>query len=262
VCTIVVLSRVHADYPLVVAANRDEFYERVATEPQVLNEGPRVVGGLDVEKGGTWLGVTDGGLFVGLTNQRTWEGFDTSLRSRGDVAMKALSSGSLAGALDYLRGIEPQRYNPFNLLVGDASGVHVAYARRSASEIELEPLPPGIHVLANGRMGSPDFPKTERAHRLVEQHARCVWPELREELSSVLADHELPAEDSIPDPPEHSNVAKRLLQQLQALCVHTPLYGTRSATLLAIDEGHVVQYLYAHGAPCQTSFRDVTALLR
>ncbi|MFW5921048.1 MAG: NRDE family protein, partial [Polyangiales bacterium] len=62
-CTIVVLHHVHPRHPLIVAANRDEFYERPATPPHVLSEQPRVVGGLDRRAGGTWMGVTGGGLF-------------------------------------------------------------------------------------------------------------------------------------------------------------------------------------------------------
>ena len=66
-CTIVILRHVHSEWPLVLAANRDEFYGRPTQGPQLLSESPRVVGGRDVERGGTWMGTTDSGLFVGLT---------------------------------------------------------------------------------------------------------------------------------------------------------------------------------------------------
>jgi hypothetical protein len=53
-----------------------------------------------------------------------------------------------------------------------------------------------------------------------------------------------------------------MLQRLQALCIHTPTYGTRSATVLALEPGRVAHYLYADGAPCRTPFVEVGGLLR
>jgi uncharacterized protein with NRDE domain len=252
-CTIVALHHSHPDFPLVVAANRDEFYARPTTEPRVLAEEPRVVGGRDEQGGGTWMGVTEGGMFLGITNQRDWAGFDARAHSRGLLALSALQQGNVDRTRRYLRELDPRHYNSFNLIFGDAEHLWIAYGRRDQAEMEMHELPQGqIHVLTNDRIGSPYFPKAKRAHALAEQASNARWPELQDRLHELLADHELPAPEEMPPPPDHAPVSEAFLHQLQALCIHTPTYGTRSATLLALEPGRIAHYSYAPGPPCQT----------
>lgn len=260
-CTIIVLHRVASDFPLVVAANRDEFYERAASGPELLAERPRVVGGRDLERGGSWLGATETGLFVALTNQRTHAPPDRRLRSRGEVVVEALRCGSAASVRQHLDRLDARQYNPFNLIYGDARQIEVAYGRPSSAELERDQLAPGVIVLANDRLGSPDFPKTVRAAALVRAVSAARWPELLEKLGRVLGDHELPDPAALPPPPADSTLSPDLLRQLQALCIHTPAYGTRSSTVLAIEPGRVAHFAFAPGPPCTTPFEDVTQLL-
>src|SRR6476661_554074 len=89
-CTIVALHGVRNDYPLVLATNRDEFYARPSSGPVRLLEQPRTVGGQDLRAKGTWMGVTREGLFVGVTNQRSWHPPDPKKRSRGELVINAL----------------------------------------------------------------------------------------------------------------------------------------------------------------------------
>ena len=103
-CTIVVASRLRADFPLLVAANRDEFLGRPALPPA--ERSPGLIAGVDLEKGGTWLGATRAGLFVGLTNQHTEHLLGPAPRSRGEVVLGALEAGSLDAALALLRGLD------------------------------------------------------------------------------------------------------------------------------------------------------------
>jgi uncharacterized protein with NRDE domain len=250
-CTIVVAHRLHADYPLVVAANRDEFYHREARPPQRL--APGVWGGVDVEKGGSWLGSSEAGLFVGLTNQRAMAPASPRLRSRGEIVVRALSSGSVAAACALLQAIDPAEYNPFNLFVADAHRLVVAYARPEGLTIE-EPGP-GLHVLTNDVLGSPYFPKAGRAAALAGPALGRRWGEgLGEGLARALADHERPAE--VAQPPGGALPAA-LARELQAVCVHTEGYGTRSAALIVTDETGLIHYLFADGPPCVTPFVDV-----
>jgi hypothetical protein len=118
-------------------------------------------------------------------------------------------------------------------------------------------LPAGTHVLANDRLGSPDFPKTARAEALVRPVRSLPLPEARALLRGALADHHLPPIEAIAEPPPGSRFPREIVHRLQALCIHTPLYGTRSATLLTLGEGRLLDYHYADGPPCTTPFDEV-----
>jgi uncharacterized protein with NRDE domain len=256
-CTLIALFGVNPEVPLVVAANRDEFYARPWAPPGVLSEEPRVVGGRDLAQGGTWLGVTETGFFAAITNQRTFTLPDASKRSRGQIVMNALRAGSVDRALAELGRLDAREYNPFNLLLGDARALYVVYAR-DAARASVERLPAGIWVLNNDTIGSRDFPKANRAKDLVLPVAREPWAALAPELMRLLGDHALPAEADVPDPPPGAVLGKDALRALQALCVHTPAYGTTSSTILALSEGGVRDYRFAAGPPCTTPFASVT----
>lgn len=262
-CTIVILRHIHPEWPLVLAANRDELYARPAVGPQVLSpSAPRVVGGRDLERQGTWMGVTDGGLFVGLTNQRGAANLSRAPRSRGEVVMRSLRAGSVEGVEHYLAGLDPREYNPFNLLYGNAEVLRVAYARPDSERMSHEDVPPGVHVLSNDVLDSPALPKVVRARKLAEAAARKPWPESVQALQRMLADHLLPerAPELLPEEESLPEMRERL-RQCQALCIHTPGYGTRSSAIVALAPGRVAHYLASDVAPCQAPYQDVTPLL-
>lgn len=262
-CTVIALKGVRDDYPLVIAANRDEFYARPSTGPKVVREAsPRVVAGVDLESGGTWMGANDAGVFVSLTNQRQYEGADETLASRGEIVMDALAHDSVEDVDLLIESIDPRAYNAFNLMYGDAGTLKVAYSRHSRPRIEIEALGDGVWVLPNDRIGSAEFPKAQRAHALVEPHRSASFEALVEHLKDALADHELPPKEEVPVPPPGSRFTHDLVQRLQALCIHTPLYGTRSSTLLALSPGRVAHYLFGEGPACVSELVDVTELLR
>ena len=261
-CTIVALHGLRPDLPLVIAANRDEAYARPATGAIRLSESPRIVGGRDSLAGGTWLGVTPSGLVVGVTNQRTGKPPAPDRLSRGALVMAALAAGSLAEVRALLTATDARRYNPFNLLVGDGRELLVAYARHDIAELHVETLAPGLWVLANDRIDSPEYPKTLRAEALVRPYLDAPWPALSTALRTMLADHALPELSAVPPPGPESPFPHELLRQLQALCIHTESYGTRSAAIVAVrPERTVAAYDVANGRPCTTPWQDVRALL-
>jgi uncharacterized protein with NRDE domain len=256
-CTLIALFGVTADVPLVVAANRDEFYARPWAPPAALADSPRIWGGRDLAKGGTWLGVTERGFFVGVTNQRSYGVADRTKRSRGQLVLGALATGSVDAARAMLLDVDAREYNPFNVLLGDAGALFVVYARGEA-RVTVEPLPPGIWVLNNDTIGSRDFPKANRARDLVAPVAHEPWSSLAGKLEAALGDHDLPPLSDIPAPPSDAPFSRDVLRTLQAICVHTPVYGTSSASLLALGEGTVIDYRFAGGPPCVTPFTSVT----
>lgn len=260
-CTLIALKGRDPHYPLVVAANRDEYYARPASAPRIVHERPRAIAGVDLEKGGTWMGANEHGLFVGLTNQRSLELAPSGPASRGHVVLDLLAATDVDTMIAQLDRINPAIYPGFNLLFGDADRLFVAYARPEPARIERRELGDGIWVLPNDVLGSREFPKIDRALELVRPRLPAPsWEALRDGLIEVLTDHH--KSDDLPDPPPGARFDRALLRELQALCIHTPIYGTRSATLLALEPGRVAHYLFAEGPPCRTPFVEVTPLLR
>jgi uncharacterized protein with NRDE domain len=255
-CTIAVLYRVHDDVPLIVAANRDEFYARPARGPEVLLPDRRVVGGRDLASGGTWLGVRADGAVVAVTNQRTFAPPDPARRSRGLAVVEALAAADPAAAV---AALDPAVYNGGNFVAGDARRLVAAYLRADTGTLEVEELAPGIHVLANDRLGSPDFPRTERLRALIEPHLGLPWPALAAHLHAALGDHQAAA---VPPRPPGRRLDPAIEAALEHVCIHTPSYGTCWATVVVLADGRVVDYRVADGPPCTTPLVDATALLR
>jgi len=238
VCTIAVWHRVHPDVPLIVAANRDEFHARAYRPPEVI--GPGIVAGVDEQAGGTWMGATAAGFFAGLTNVRPPEGTDRRRRSRGALVVETLRAGTAAAATALLGARDPADYNPFFLLFGDADGLRLAAAPPDAVAIAISDVPPGAHVLPNGPLDAPSFAKVARVAELVPD-ATLAPPALVPALHRMLGDHAIAA-----------------AAPLRSICVHTPIYGTGSATVILAGPGRTLRYLFAAGPPCQTQLDDVT----
>ena len=253
-CTIVILREVTRDFPVVIAANRDELYRRATRPPAPL---PRTAGvaGLDLEKGGSWMGATAGGFFAGLTNQRTFGPPDAKRRSRGEVVLDCLELGDRDAAREYLTGLDATAYNPFNLVIGDASGLDCVYVRDRG--VEVVEVPEGISVLPNDVLDSPEFPKVDRARELLGSDlGDLAWPALLERLHRVLGDHHAPEVQN-----DRGGMPAALLSALGALCVHTPVYGTRSFTACALESGACAHYAFADGPTCSSTPEEITGLL-
>ena len=253
-CTAVILNRVSPDHAVVVAANRDEFLARPAIGPVQLLDRPRAIGGRDQEKGGSWFGVTEAGFIALLTNQPEPGGPRPAARSRGEIVLEVLRRGDPAGARAFLAQLDGAAYNSFNLLYGDAGELEVAYGRADQGVIEREVVPPGLHILPNGRLDQAGHRKVARARALVEPHLGLAWPALLARLGAVLADHDRPPLDDLPPSGPDARFPRELVRELHALCIHTPEYGTRSAAIIAVDPGRLAHMMWAPGPPCTTPF--------
>jgi uncharacterized protein with NRDE domain len=261
-CTIIVRHGIDDWCATIIASNRDEFYERSASGPLVLRADPLVVGGRDEREGGTWFGLTPEGFFAGLTNQRNFGARDDSLLSRGRLVVEVLAKGSLEEAKRFLAGIDPRSYNEFNLIFGDGAHLCVAYGRGEAAEVEIEPLSAGVHVLCNDRLGSPEFPKADKARERVASIPTAPWHELRGPLAEVLADRSLPDPAEVPPLPPDAPFDREVARYLQAIYVETPVYGTVSSTIAAVSPGRVHQYQFTDALPTPAGFKDMIDLTR
>ena len=148
-CLIVLGVDAHPDYPLILAANRDEFHARPTQEAHWWTDEPDIVGGRDLQAGGTWLALHRSGRFATVTNFRDAQPPSPEHRSRG-----FLVSGFLEGDVtprDYVAAIDGEQFAGFNLLVGDAN--RVAY--RSNREDGDRALEPGVYGLSNALLDGP-----------------------------------------------------------------------------------------------------------
>ncbi len=226
-CLIVVGWRIHPDYPLVVAANRDELHARPSAVAAYWPEVPQVMGGRDLEAGGTWLGLTVDGRFAAVTNVREPH------MGKGAVSRGGLTSEFLKGrqsAAEYAKTIDGARYSGFNLLLSD--GETLTYC--SNRDGEPRPLAPGIYGLSNHLLDTP-WPKLVRArhafsgamHQLPDEQA---FFELLAERD-VVPDYDLP----------NTGVPLSWERLLSAVFVQSETYGTRCSTLAWIDQQGAVR---------------------
>jgi uncharacterized protein with NRDE domain len=241
-CTLAIYFRVFPRWPVVIAANRDEFLDRAASDPVTLNEHPSIVGGKDLRAGGTWLGINEFGMVAGLLNRRT-DAPNPKARSRGLLCLDALRHPTASEAARFAAREVGADYNPFNLLVAAPDHAYVAYNR--LSHIEVAELKPGMHLLTNLDVNDFECPRISRAWSrfaaLAENAEFRADPVARRaDLAALLADHatQLDPRNGRPN----------------GLCLHLDGYGTRSSSLIFIgQEPGRVEHFFAPGPPCRTT---------
>ena len=217
-CLIVVGWRVHPDYPLVVAANRDEFYARPSSPIAHWPDATQVIGGLDLEAGGTWLGITESGRFAAVTNVRE-PAMAKGERSRGALTRDFLTAD--ASAEDFAAKIDGGRYSGFNLLLGD--GESLVYC--SNRDGRPRRLAPGIYGLSNHLLDSP-WPKLVAARERFAAALRGLPDEAA--FFELLADQTIVADENLPA----TGVPIEWERLLSAIFVKSENYGTRASTLV------------------------------
>jgi uncharacterized protein with NRDE domain len=252
VCLLIALSGVVPDIPLLIAANRDEMYERPADPITVLRAAqPRILGGRDELAGGTWLAVNEHGLVAGLTNQPTGAR-DPAKRSRGELPLAfAAYPDAKTAVTEVCARLDPADYNPCWMLVGDRHAlfsVDLSGGHRAG----VEKLPPGRYVLENAPLRQPSA-KQQRVAGLVAALDEAGLGEAG--LAAVLRDHQ-PAAG--PQPAGPGRVARPA--ELSAACVHTERYGTRSAMIVSVGQAGEPRVSVAAGPPCVTRLLDVTGM--
>ena len=183
-CTIIVANHHYKEFPLVIAANRDEDYNRPATPVQILAREPHlIVGGKDESKGGTWLGVNKHSLFVGITNQGDK---NAALASRGLIVMDALKCKSLDELVAFVEELNPAKYNKFNLVIGNAKHLFIAHSYILHSMVIRE-LPPGVHVVSSDMKFKGESDANAYIHETLNDAANKPWLSYYKTLKYVLA---------------------------------------------------------------------------
>lgn len=226
-CLIIFAWKVIPGMPLILAANRDEFYARPATDANWWADYPQIFAGRDLHGGGTWLGVTRDGRFAALTNVRAPSERRTDAPTRGALVSDYLA-GDMAPA-DYLRGIEGkvQDFNGFNLLLGDRDTM-LWYSNRGLDDPRNgKPLDYGVYGLSNALLDTP-WPKVTRAKA---QFASLLCQGAPEEtFFEMLTDATRANDCRLPD----TGVGQEKERMLSPIFIRSPDYGTRCSTVLRV----------------------------
>lgn len=243
-CILMMIHQGVEGYPTVLAANRDEYYDRPSMGPQLLQHSPIVWGGRDMRAGGTWLGINADGLVVGLTNRRLRQEQETDphRRSRGLLCLEALQHRRAAEVVEFLASEPPDRYNACNLLIADHDEIFwMAYDGKP----ETRRLLPGLYILANGNLNDFETVRIRRARQLLQSSQHVQLDRLLPLLEQVCRDHEAGVQDR------------------DTICMHREdeQYGTVSSTIIALSPTlHHSIYHYAEHHPCCHPYQDYSSL--
>ena len=239
-CLIAFAIGAHPRWPLLIAANRDEHFDRPTLPLQRWHTaaGQTLISGRDQRAGGTWLGLSTTGRVAMLTNVRE-PGMAPGARSRGELPLAWLESRQ--SAEDFLEGLDLQAYSGFNLVIGELAGEHWHWLsnRQAGPEgvqagRQQERLGPGIYGLSNAFLNTP-WPKTVRLRETVAQTLERAQqgPLLREPLWQALANRDQPADELLP----RTGVPWTAEKDLSSALVRFPdgRYGTRSSLLVTAE---------------------------
>lgn len=233
-CLIAFAINASARWPLVIAANRDEFFDR-PTLPLArwqAGSGQTIISGRDLRAGGSWLGITPGGRVAFVTNVRQGQP-QAAPRSRGDLVTRWLAQD--LGADDFIDGLGPDStaYGGFNLVLGDLQRQTWAWvsnlAGTAASGWQTRPLPAGIYGLSNAAMDTP-WPKTRALKQVLADNLTGTAQTLQIALWNALASRQRASRQQLPS----TGVPLELEEGLSSAFVDLPErgYGTRCSTLL------------------------------
>lgn len=229
-CLIFISFKTHPQYKLIVTANRDEFYNRKTAQAHFWEDHPHVLGGRDLEAGGTWLGVNKSGKVSMITNYRDLNRIIPQAPSRGHLV-----SDFLTGAYEakkYMEQVSAKgaAYNGFNLISGDADDLFY-YSNYMQS---VQAVTPGIHGLSNHLLDTP-WPKVKRG-------LQKMYPLMNEKnpnadaMLDALYDVELANDTELPD----TGIGLERERMLSSMFIKSAGYGSRSSTVVMIDHAGTI----------------------
>jgi len=230
-CLIVFAVNAHPDYRLILAANRDEFYERPTSVAGYWEDHPTILGGRDLRAKGTWMAVSKSGQFGAITNYRDLQNIRKEAKSRGDLPVNYLLNSE--SAQEYLTGLSANAgdYNGFNLLLFDGTSMH----HFSNYEGKINSLESGIHGVSNALLDT-SWPKVDK---LKEEFSQVIASDFSpDELLKLLQDETLAEDNKLPD----TGVGHDLEKMLSAIHIKSEKYGTCCSTVLTISNNGKVQF--------------------
>ncbi|MFZ5829191.1 MAG: NRDE family protein [Planctomycetota bacterium] len=236
-----ILYRVARNTPILLAANREEYFERPTQMPKIQPGSPRVMCGIDRQAGGTWLGVNQFGLLVTVTNRRKRQ-VQVEPRSRGLLCRELMDLRTAREAADHAeRELRAGRYAGANYLVADAKSAAVVYG---GDYVHVQEITPGLHTLSNGDLDDMNDERHQMVRRMLTLH----------KLDSAVT---------------FLAVASRAFSRKPdsfgrpGVVLPGPEFGTVSSTLLSLARKiQQSTFQYSPGPPSDHPYEDLSALLR
>ncbi len=229
-CTILFSWKSTQNYKLILAANRDEFYERETKTAHWWDENPNVLGGKDLKAGGSWMGINKNGKIAAITNYRKFP-LETYETSRGHLVKKFLVEDiSSSDFMAYLQE-NGQEFDGFNLIFGNADEL-MYFSNRGPSQN----LQPSIYGLSNHLLDTP-WPKVRDGKKALESNLSNGSLE-PENIFKVLSNRDIAGDEELPN----TGIGLEKERMLSSIFIESPNYGTRLSTVLTIDSENKVRF--------------------
>jgi len=238
-CLLIVLREIVPEWPLIIAANREERFDRPGDPPCLLSDNPRIFGGRDPRAGGTWLAVNQWGMVCAVTNRPRDPSPAGEVRSRGLLCLDAARQRSPIAVADLMaRALREQEYNGFNLVCVTPTSGSAFYFNGGLRE---KPLGRGLFVVTTRDANDFSHGKVSRICQQLDPDRPRPLAEWIERLQAICRDHA-----GNPQGPD-------------AACVHGEKSGTVSSSILAFHERDPRLHLFRHcqGKPCEAAYEAV-----
>ena len=245
-CLIVFALDFHKDYPLILAANRDEFYNRKSMKATFWEDAPGVLAGRDLKAGGTWLGVHESGKMAAITNYRDPKIEKEKAPTRGLLPLNYLRSE--LGPLGYLKKLQNDNgyeYNGFNLLTANLNSMY----HYNNIDNKINKVDSGIHAVSNAFFNTP-WPKAA----LVKQKLRHEIDKGFDAVSllDMLYDTRKASDRELPS----TGISLKWERDLSSIFINTNGYGTRSSTVVLFHKSKHVVFAERIYSPVSRIFKE------
>ncbi|MBU9711323.1 NRDE family protein [Evansella tamaricis] len=228
----------HPGFPFIFVANRDEFYHRKTAAAQFWRKYPSILAGVDLEKGGTWLGITKEGKFAALTNVREQSKESKDVSSRGELV-----SNYLQGTRGFHESIlNKEGYGGYNLLYGDIKDL--TFVSNRSNETFL--LKEGLHAISNSPTLNSNWPKVNKLREGIKKSLSIKnQVDLEEELMEELQNETV----------FNDNSFSEVERMLSPVFIKSNEYGTRTSNVIIVDNENNCTFLERTHVPSVTDRR-------
>lgn len=226
-CILFIAVKQHPQYPLIIAANRDEFHQRPTAISDYWKEHPALLAGRDLTALGTWMGINTNGRIAALTNIRAPGTDKKDAVTRGELVTNFLISNQSASK--YLNKLQNthQNYNGYNLLFGQYDNLRVY----NSFENTTHTLEAGVYGLSNASLNSP-WPKLDAGRSALANYCQHADILSHEHLFELLTNKRAAKDEDLPQ----TGISIEWERMLSSIFIQSDDYGTRSSTILLINK--------------------------